>query len=112
MTEIDILLPSHMRRWQIVLADRLRAGGHDVRSIVTSATDAWPTLLEAVLAAERSFSRCDDRLSKRVDCKVEPASAARSDALRIDLSGRAPESDALSLRFDASLSAAAAAIAL
>ncbi len=112
MTEIDILLPSHMRRWQIVLADRLRAGGHDVRSIVTSATDAWPTLLEAVLAAERSFSRCDDRLSKRVDCKAEPASAARSDALRIDLSGRAPASDALSLRFDASPSAAAAAIAL
>lgn len=112
MTEIDILLPRHTRRWQLVLADRLRAAGHDVRLVATSATDAWPALLEAVLAAERRLSHGDGRLSARTDLKAGQASPARPGALRIDLSGRTPASDALSLRFDASPSAAAAAIAL
>jgi hypothetical protein len=112
VTEIDILLPRRQRRWHLVLADRLRAAGHHVRLIATSATDTWPVLLDAVLAAERRFSHCDDRLSMRIDCKAGSASEARPGALKIDLSGRMPAGDALSLRFDASPSAAAAAIAL
>jgi len=112
VTEIDILLPRHARRWQLVLADRLRAAGHDVRLVAASAADAWPALLEALLAAERRISQGDGRLSARIDVGAGQYAAARPGALRMDLSGRTPASDALSLRFDASPSAAAAAIAL
>ena len=112
VTEIDILLPMHARRWQIALAERLRAAGHDVVLVATTATDAWPALLDAVLSTERRLSHDDDRLSARAE--IDPARFAqpRPGAQRIDLSCRTPASDALSLLFDASPSAAAAAIAL
>lgn len=112
MPEIDILLPQQARRWQIVLAGRLRAGGHDVRLIGTALSDAWPGLLDKMLAAERRVSRGAERLSARVEAATVPESSARATALRIDLSGGVASAAALSLRFDGRSSASAAAVAL
>lgn len=114
MAEIDVILPTNSRYWQIVLAERLAAAGHDVRLLQSAADDAWPTLLEATLSVERRVASRFRPLWERANAAALPASHARAGrALRIDLTGRTPEkaeTTVLSPAFEGSPSAAAAAI--
>lgn len=115
MTEIDIFVPKQCRRWQLVLAGRLSAAGHDVRLVRSQEPDAWPALLDSVLGLERRLSHGGERLSARVEFPAGEAQAARPGSTVIDLAGSvsALVSDkALTVTFDGSRSAAAAAIAI
>ena len=113
LTEIDILVAeTGCRRWHVVLAERLRARGHDVRLAAIAARDDWPAALEALVTLEGRLSR-GDRLSARV-APNGLATIRRAGALAIDLTGQRPaEGDGvLSPLFDGEASAAAAAATL
>lgn len=114
LAEIDIVLPHEgSRRWHVVLAERLRQTGHDVRMTVSQAQDEWPAVLQAALELEARLAGGGERLSAKAD--PGEVSARRDGALAIDVTG-SPAADVgnrvLSPRFDGCASASAAAASL
>jgi len=115
MSEIDILIAeAGTRRWQLVLAERLAAAGHDVRLVRKPGTDEWPAALEMLLSLEATLARGPARLSTKVDAPAHTTAQGRPGALVIDLSGAASDAGGATLVpvFDGSPSASAAAAAL
>ncbi|MBX3531518.1 MAG: hypothetical protein KF849_12985 [Rhizobiaceae bacterium] len=111
MAVIRIALPAGTARaWQSELARRLVAAGHNVRFVAGKGDDAWPGVVRSILAVEERLWRRNSPLWANVPAAFD-RSAGVAD-LAIDLAGDAIEPTALSLRFDGSPSASAAAAAL
>ncbi|TXI12143.1 MAG: hypothetical protein E6Q76_01420 [Rhizobium sp.] len=116
MASIDIIVPkSTPRRWQEILIQRLRAGGHDIAVLHGTRPAAWPAMVDTVFAFERKlFRRHDPALAAPIpEIPVIPRS--RPAELRLDLTGNAATANipTMTLRFDGSRTdlAVAAAVA-
>jgi hypothetical protein len=111
MAVIRIAVPAGATRaWQLDLARRLAAAGHAVQVVAGQGGDAWPGVIRGVLALESRLSRRGGALWAEAAAAFDPPEGTAD--LVIDLCGDAHDPAALSLLFDGSASASAAAAAL
>jgi hypothetical protein len=110
MAAIELILPRNgARAWHPEAARRLEVAGHSVRLAQGDHADAWPALVRGALGLEARLSRRGRALWHPVDAAFSAGGGAAD--LTIDLSG-AETPPHLSMRFDGSPSASAAAAAL
>lgn len=97
MPAIEIIVAkAGARLWQKLVIERLRAAGHEI-AVVHGPGEKWPLAMRAAVELERRvFRRAGPGLASPVD--IEEAPSRGPAALRLDLTGAAPDGDAPTLR--------------
>ena len=119
MAEIEVLVPrNHTRSWQVLVVERLRRNGHDVRITPVHGLAPWGPEMDAVLSLERKLLRSGrSGLAERVVLESSTQTAPAS-GLILDLCGTSRTArqetgrPVMSLLFENSFSPEAALLAV